>query len=88
MPITCAAAALTRPAACPPLTGARATLYAASSPEAPQKGAASEGYFDSNCTPRMPGPAALDDLSCCWLWRWSSERVALEPRYELPAVSK
>jgi NAD(P)-dependent dehydrogenase (short-subunit alcohol dehydrogenase family) len=80
-PLLRAAAQPARPPRAP--AGARATLHAASSPDAPKQARGTDGYFGSNCRPLLPGQAARQDFDCGWLWEWSSARVGLEAKYEL-----
>ncbi|PNW76900.1 hypothetical protein CHLRE_11g480650v5 [Chlamydomonas reinhardtii] len=69
------------------MQGARASIHAATSPAAPAEAAATAGYFNSNCLPIAPAPAAQDDAAALWLWRWSAEQVKLPPGLDLPEPS-
>lgn len=66
------------------MQGARASVYAATSPSAPAEAAPTGGYFDANCTPLQPATPARDDAAAAWLWRWSAEQVALPRERDLP----
>lgn len=67
-----------------PDQGARATMHAATSPDAPAQAEQSYGYFDANCTPTLPNAAARDKTLNLWLWRWSAEAVQLPPECNVP----
>ncbi|KAG2433604.1 hypothetical protein HYH02_012534 [Chlamydomonas schloesseri] len=69
------------------MQGARASIHAATAPSAPAEAAATSGYFNSNCLPIAPAPAAQDDAAALWLWRWSAEQVKLPPAADLPEPS-
>ncbi|GLI66777.1 hypothetical protein VaNZ11_010747 [Volvox africanus] len=66
------------------MQGARASIYCATSPTAPLEGAATDGYFNSNCRAIRPSANAQDDRAALWLWRWSAEQVGLDPSLDLP----
>ncbi|CAG9460090.1 unnamed protein product [Pedinophyceae sp. YPF-701] len=53
--------------------GARATVYCATSREAPAEAAMSGtgGYFSSYCAPEKPSRVALDEGVGQWLWDWT-----------------
>uniref|UniRef100_A0A7S0RX28 Protochlorophyllide reductase n=1 Tax=Chlamydomonas leiostraca TaxID=1034604 RepID=A0A7S0RX28_9CHLO len=71
-----------------PIEGARASVYCATSPTAPQEGAATAGYFDANCRPLAPSLAAQDPAAALWCWRWSAQQVGLPPQLDLPEPRK
>ncbi|KAG2427117.1 hypothetical protein HXX76_012628 [Chlamydomonas incerta] len=70
------------------MQGARASIHAATAPAAPSEAARTGGYFNSNCLPIEPSPAAQDDTAALWLWRWSAEQVKLPSGLDLPEPSK
>lgn len=58
--------------------GARASVYCATSPDAPSEGSATGGYFDANCRPLMPSRAAQVMIcrGCRWFLRYTTESIA------------
>lgn len=66
-----------------PAQGARASIYAATSPEAPLEGWKSFGYLDANCKPIATSPAGEDMMQARWLWQWSAEQVQLPEELNL-----
>lgn len=66
-----------------PQQGARSTLHCATSPDAPQQGKRSFGYFNSDCKPQIPGPAGADDVMMYVLWAYSARKVDLPAEFDL-----
>ena len=72
------------PSACP---GARATLFAACSPDAWRASLRTGGFFNADTRPAVFSAAMLDDAAAGWLWDWSARRVQLPREWDVPAPS-
>ncbi|KAL6752312.1 hypothetical protein V8C86DRAFT_2758173 [Haematococcus lacustris] len=70
-----------------PAEGARATMYCATAPSAPQEAEATHGYFGANAQPLMPSVAAQSDAGALWLWKWSAQQVKLPPQLDLQTTA-
>jgi NAD(P)-dependent dehydrogenase (short-subunit alcohol dehydrogenase family) len=71
-----------------PEQGARASLYAATAPDAPAVAAGTLGYINCNAKPVSPNKAAGDASLAAWLWQWSKEQVKLPQEWDLPPATK
>eukprot|EP00879_Flechtneria_rotunda_P010816 GHRR01011303.1.p1 GENE.GHRR01011303.1~~GHRR01011303.1.p1 ORF type:complete len:286 (+),score=116.23 GHRR01011303.1:847-1704(+) len=67
-----------------PDEGSRASVYAATAPEAPAEAAKTLWFLDCNCKPAQPSMAAGDPKLSAWLWQWSKEQVKLPTEWDLP----
>lgn len=67
-------------ATCP--AGARASVYAATDPNAVRASASTDHYLDANAHPAQPSRAVADQKLAVWLWQWSKEQVQLPPSWE------
>ncbi|GBG00471.1 hypothetical protein Rsub_13152 [Raphidocelis subcapitata] len=69
-----------------PEQGARATLFAACSPDAWRASLHTGGFFNADTRPVVLSEAMLDDAAAEWLWDWSARRVKLPHEWNLPAA--
>lgn len=67
--------------------GARATVYAATAPDAPQLAAATGSYLDAHAEPAHPAEAAGDQQLAAWVWDWSKGLAKLPADWDLQPVA-
>lgn len=67
-----------------PSQGARASVFCATSRDAPAAAEATCGYFSSNCIAVQPSRRARDETAARWLWDWSCETVKVPAAARLP----
>lgn len=65
-----------------PVIGARATVFAATDPEAPQL-AGTGHYLDAHAEPAHPSKRAGDEQLASWLWEWSKGQVQLPAEWDV-----
>lgn len=69
-----------------PQEGARATMFAATDPEAPQLAASTGSYLDAHAEPTQPSSRAGDEQLAGWLWEWSKGQVQLPADWDVAAA--
>eukprot|EP00877_Chromochloris_zofingiensis_P011833 jgi/Chrzof1/6903/Cz02g02220.t1 len=67
-----------------PEQGSRASMFAATDPEAPKLASDVSAYFDAGAKPVTPSKQALDESLARWLWDWSAKTVKLPAEWNLP----
>lgn len=70
----------------PHAAGSRATVFAATDPQAPQIAASTGAYLDANAEPAQPNRRARDPKLAAWLWDWSKGQVQLPADWDVAAA--
>jgi hypothetical protein len=68
-----------------PEQGARASLYAATSPDAWGASLVSGGFFGADARPAVYSKAMQDDDAAARVWSWSAREVKLPEAWDLPS---
>lgn len=69
-----------------PQEGSRATVFAATDPNAPQLAASTGSYLDAHAEPTQPSRRAGDKQLAAWVWDWSKGQVQLPDAWDVAAA--